>query len=246
MKTLFRSLSVGALTALSLAGLGAFASLPAAALTEEQIIGKLEQVPVFLILNSDGQPLTASATGENEAEVKVPVVFLDNETAETFLSRAQEEDAEAGLALIDLGTLFQETQSPEGPAPLMYFPEEDELAAAATIQADFRGVPLFFARRGEDGPYLTLTLDNGEASLPMFFSRSDLQVLLDRYTEENPGEATAIAVEVMSLEWLLAAMSSNDDPDLNEQLDQVRLFPSSEVLQYLQSLQEAAPPAATP
>lgn len=245
MKKLFRSFSLTGLATLALAGVGLLAPLSAEALTEQQIVSKLEQVPVFLILNSEGQPLTASASAEDQ-EVKVPVVFLDNDTAQEFLARAQEEDANAEVALIDLGTLFQEIQTPDqGAAPVMYFPEEDELAAASSVQSDFRGVPLFFARRGADGPYLTITQD-GESSLPMFFSRDDLQALLNRYTQENPGEASAITVEVLSLEWLLAAMASNDDQQLSEQLSRIRLFPSSEVIEYLRSQQPATPqqPAA--
>lgn len=240
MKKLFRSVSVGGLATLALTGLGLLAPLSAEALPEDQIVSKLQQVPVFLILNAEGQPLTASAT-DDQQEVKVPVVFLDGDTAQTFLSQAQEEDTNAQVALIDLGTLFQETQAQAGgPAPLMYFPEEEELAAAASIESDFRGVPLFFARRGEDGPYLTIT-QNGESSLPMFFSRNDLQTLLDRYTQENPGEAAAISVEVLSLEWLLAAMATTGDTQLDQQLSQVRLFPSSQVLNDLRSQQPAAP-----
>ncbi|MBD2256736.1 Tic22 family protein [Pseudanabaena sp. FACHB-2040] len=237
MKKLLRSWSVGGLATLVLTGVGLLAPLSAEALPEDQIVDKLQQVPVFLILNSEGQPLTAAASAD-AAEVKVPVVFLDGETAQEFLEQAQQEDANAQVALVDLGTLFQETQSQEtGPAPVMYFPEEDELTAAATIQDDFRGVPLFFARRGEDGPYLTITQD-GVSSLPMFFSRQDLQTLITRYTQENPGEARAIAIEVLSLEWLLAAMATSDDPQLDEQLQRIRLFPSSEVLQYLRSQQQ--------
>jgi hypothetical protein len=242
MKKLFRSWSVSGLAALVLTGAGLLVPLSAAALTEEQIVSTLETVPVFLILNSQGQPLTATASADDADEVKVPVVFLDNETAQEFLSRAQQEDANAQIALVDLGSLFQEVQSQAagGQAPVMYFPEEDELTAATTIQDDFRGVPLFFARRGPEGPYLTITQD-GVSSLPMFFSRQDLQSLVNRYVQENPGEARAISIEVLSLEWLLAAMTSSDDPELDEQLQRIRLFPSSEVLQYLRSQQPARP-----
>lgn len=219
----------------------------AQALPEDQIVNKLQQVPVFLIVNGQGQPLTASASA-NEQEVKVPVVFLDSQAAEDFLGRAREQDTNATIALIDLGTLFQEAESPEAgtPPPLMYFPDEQELTAATSIQDDFRGVPLFFARKGADGPYLTITQD-GQSSLPMFFSRADLQTLLDRYSQENPADAGQVAVEVLSLEWLLAAMSTTGDAELDSQLGQIRLFPSSEVVELLRSQQEqAAPGGAAP
>ena len=223
------------------AGVGLFGLLPAAALTNEEIVSKLEQVPVFLILNSEGQPLTAGATVEEE-DVKIPVVFIDGATAESFLDNAQQEDANAQIAPIDLGTVYRETQADDNAPPtLFYFPAEEELRAAVEIQADFQGVPLFFARQGVEGPYLTITQD-GESALPMFFSKEDLQTLLDRYSQQNPENTADIQVEVLSLEWLLHTMSLNEDPQLDAQLDQVQLFPSTDVLQYLRSQQPDSTP----
>jgi len=97
---------------------------------------------------------------------------------------------------------------------------------------------LFIARQGTDGPYLTINEEDGEASLPMFFSRDDLQTLLDRYAETNADAVEEISVQVLSLEWLLNAMLENDDPELDAQLEQIRLFPSTEVLDYIRSQQE--------
>jgi nickel transport protein len=224
----------------SLLGAALFTPGVAVALSEDAIVRKLQQVPVFIILNAEGQPLTAAAeTGANE-EVKVPVVFIDGETAETFLARAQTEDESAQVALVDLGTLYQETILSEGGAtPLLYFPIDEELDAATDLQSDFQGVPLFIARQGTEGPYLTINQD-GEASLPMFFSRDDLETLLDRYAETNADAVDDISVQVLSLEWLLAAMTENQDPELDAQLEQIRLFPSTEVLDYIRTQQEAA------
>jgi hypothetical protein len=168
------------------------------------------------------------------------VVFIDGETAETFLAGAQAEDGSAQVALVDLGTLYEETiLDDEAPTPLLYFPIDEEVEAATTLEANFRGVPLFIARQGTDGPYLTIN-ENGEASLPMFFSRDDLQTLLDRYAETNADAVDDISVQVLSLEWLLNAMVENDDPELDAQLEQIRLFPSTDVLDYIRSQQQGA------
>lgn len=241
LKKLFRSVTVGGFLGCALLTSGIGLS-PADALTEQEIVGKLERVPVFLIVNAEGQPLTASATNrETEEEVKVPVVFTDATTAEDFLNQAREQDSDAKVALIDLGTLYEESANDDGtPSPLLYYPDEQEREAAASIQTNFQGVPLFLARQGAEGPYLTITQD-GETTLPLFFSRDDLQTLLDRYTQENPSESGDISVEVLSLEWLLENMAANDDPQLDEQLSRIRLFPSSDVLQYIRSQQNAAP-----
>ncbi|MBE9110839.1 hypothetical protein IQ273_15605 [Nodosilinea sp. LEGE 07298] len=246
MQQLFSSLLrplplITALISGSLLGGGLMMPLPAVALGEEAIVDKLEQVPVFIILNSDGQPLTAAAE-VNDQEVKVPVVFIDGAAAEEFLARAQAEDPSAEVALVDLGTLYQETVlSDSEEVPLLYLPIGGELETATQLQPDFQGVPLFIARQGADGPYLTINQD-GEAALPMFFSRNDLQTLLNRYQETNAAEANDVVIQVLSLEWLLATMSGNDDPTLDAQLEQVRLFPSTEVLNYIRSQEAEATP----
>lgn len=241
MRQLFSSILrplplLAALVSSSLLGGGLVMPLPAEALGEDAIVDKLEQVPVFIILNSDGQPLTAAAE-VNDQEVKVPVVFIDGEAAEEFLTRAREEDPSAKVALVDLGTLYQETVlNSDAQVPLLYLPIGDELDAALQVQSNFQGVPLFIARQGAEGPYLTINQD-GQASLPMFFSRNDLQTLLNRYQETNAEAASDIVVQVLSLEWLLATMASSNDPALDAQLEQVRLFPSTEVLNFIRSQQ---------
>jgi len=228
-----------ALVGSSLMGLSPLGSEPAWALSDEAIVTKLQQVPVFIILNAEGQPLTAAAENDAAEEMKVPVVFIDGETAASFLSGAQAEDGSAQVALVDLGTLYEETiLNEEEPTPLLYFPNDEEVEAATSLESDFRGVPLFIARQGTDGPYLTINEEDGEASLPMFFSRDDLQTLLDRYAETNADAVEEISVQVLSLEWLLNAMLENDDPELDAQLEQIRLFPSTEVLDYIRSQQE--------
>ncbi len=250
MRQLFSSIlrPLPLLTALvsgSLLGGAWLMPLPAEALGEEAIVNKLEQVPVFIILNSDGQPLTAAAEVNNQ-EVKVPLVFIDGAAAEEFLTRAREEDPSATVALVDLGTLYQETVlSSDEQVPLLYLPIDDELEAAVELEANFQGVPLFLARQGEDGPYLTINQD-GQASLPLFFSHNDLQTLLNRYEETNAASADEVVVQVMSLEWLLAAMTSSTDPALDNQLEQVRLFPSTEVLDFIRAQEPTPSPSATP
>ncbi len=230
---------MSALIGASLLAGSALLSAPAQALSAEAIVDKLAQVPVFVILNGEGQPLTVAAAEGGDEAAKVPVVFIDGATAETFLAQAQEEDQSAQVALVDLGTLYQETAAAaETPVPLAYFPITDELTAAVELQSNFQGVPLFIARQGEEGPYLTITQD-GQASLPMFFSRDDLQTLLDQYTASNAEAADGIVIQVLSLEWLLDTMATNDDPELDTQLNQVRLFPSTEVLDYIRAQQQS-------
>ena len=76
--------------------------------------------------------------------------------------------------------------------------------------------------------------------------RSDLQTYLDWVFKDNPNGAKEIVVEVRSLEWLLGAMAAAKDTTMNNQLEQIRLFPSTKVLDFLHTIQsqQQSPPQA--
>lgn len=205
----------------------------AEALTQEEVASKLSTVPVFVIVDAEGRSLMAS-TSNGQQEVQAPLVFIDGQDAENFLQNARQQNAEfasaARIAPVWLGNLYQQAQSQEGaPTPLAYIPDQQELEAATAIQANFQGVPLFIAKDSSDGAYLTIR-ENDQPTLPVFFSAEDLQTLIDRYKEQDPQAAQSVTVEVVSLESLIETMQNSDDPGLNS----IRLFPASDVVEYLQ------------
>jgi nickel transport protein len=213
----------------------------ALALTAEEIAAKLNQIPVFMILDAQGEHL--KAISESDENVQAPVVFLDGQTAAGVLSQVEEGGQEAQIEVVDLGTVYREVAGTEETAsPLLYFPIREELAAAVELQPNFQGVPLFIPRRGESNSYLPF-VQGEEVSLPMFFSREDLQTYVNWVFEDNPAGASEIVVEVVSLEWLLAAMASSEDQAMDEQLSQVRLFPSTDVLEFINTIREQQAPA---
>ncbi|MEM1279614.1 MAG: hypothetical protein AAGG53_06205, partial [Cyanobacteria bacterium P01_H01_bin.152] len=85
---MFRRWVTTSLTGMAIAGCALMAPYPALALSEEQILRKLESIPVFLIVNSDGQSLTASVGEATDEEIQVPIVFLNSTEAENFLTEA--------------------------------------------------------------------------------------------------------------------------------------------------------------
>lgn len=213
------------------------------ALTAEQIASRLTQVPVFVILDAQGERL--KAVSESDENVQAPVVFLDGETAAAVLSQVEAGGQQAQIEVIDLASLYRDVVDSEGVAPLLYFPIRDELAAAMEIQPEFQGVPLFIPRRGDSDAYLPF-VQGDEVSLPMFFSREDLQTYVDWVFEENPAGAEEITVEVVSLEWLLASMAASEDSTTDNQFSQVRLFPSSNVLEFIDMIRERQGQPAQP
>ncbi|MFZ4640211.1 MAG: Tic22 family protein [Nodosilinea sp.] len=231
----FRSLLRLSLTGALAGGLSWLGfSSRALALTTDQIVTKLNQIPVFMVHDAQGEQL--KAISESDQKVQAPVVFLDGPTAAEVVQRLQSQGQQAKIDVVDLGTIYQQSAADGTAGPLLYFPINTELTTAEKLQPGFKGVPLFIPRRGQTDSYLPFVQGN-QVSLPMFFSRDDLQTYLDWVFKDNPNGAKEIVVEVRSLEWLLGAMAAAKDTTMNNQLQQIRLFPSTKVLDFLNTIQ---------
>jgi nickel transport protein len=236
MKSMLRRMAMAGGALLSASAIG---WQGAWALSEAEIIEKLEEIPVFVIVDDEGRSLTANVTTEAETEVSVPVVFIHGFDAETFLSSAQAEEAAfaegAQIALLSLGSLYEEASDQlDASASLVYVATPQEVAAASSIaqlgeNETFSGVPLFAAVNLENGQYLLYADD----TLPVFFSLADLQAQVGPYVEANPELQETIGVEVLTLEGLLRGMEAND-PELDQLLELVQFVPSSTTINYLQ------------
>ena len=243
MKSLIRrTLALGALS-FSLLGATLMAPSAAMALTQEQVAEKLSNVPVFVLGNDSGLILISSAEAEGQAASPSLYVFMTEQDAETFLSRANEANPEfapdAQIGLTNLEKLYQETQADDS-LQVIYVPEQDEATQAAELETGYQGgVPLFFARF-EDGSLAPVQQDNGETVFPMFFSRADLEGLLSELGERNPEARAAISVGVLPLEAMLIEMQTSEDESLN----QIRLLPDSETINSLQT--QGAPAQSAP
>ena len=244
-QTLARTLALGAIGA---GFLGAIATKDAIALPQAQVAEKLSSVPVFVLGNDNGLILDSNAPEEPAAEPSL-FVFMTEQDAETFLARANEANPEfapdAQVGITNLESLYTESQSSdEEPLNLIYVPEEAEATQAAELNEQYRGdtVPLFFAQF-EDGSLAPVEQNDGEMILPMFFSRADLDGVLNELEARNPEARAAISIGVVPLEAMLAEMETSD----NESLNQIRLFPDSETINALRSgIEQNAAPAEAP
>lgn len=238
MKGVIRKLTTLGIAGIAVSGLVLMPQRNAFALTQQEILEKLNTVPVFLIVNDDGESLTASVNSqETEAELQVPIVFINSTEAEAFLEQAEAEEADfanqAQIAVLPLSDVYAEASSQlDGANSLVYIPSTESVNQASQIvNREVQGVPLYAAVDLENERYL-LTGDN---TLPMFFSFQDLQSQLSALIEQNPELGESIGVEVVSFEVLLDNMTS-DDPDVNRLLELVQFVPSSQTIQYLRSL----------
>jgi nickel transport protein len=242
MQGIFRKLATLSLASAAMAGSLFGVSNSALALTEQEILDKLNGIPVFLIVNDQGQSLTANVATEDESNVQVPIVFINSVEAESFLARAEREQAELSdemqIAVLPLSDVYAEaTEQLESPNSLVYVPSAESVDQATQIvNREIQGVPLYAAVDLEEEQYLL----TGENTLPMFFSLQDLQSQISALLQSNPELEDAIGVEVTTFESVLFNMAS-DDPDVNQIMSLIQFVPSSQTMNYLNSLSNQNP-----
>ncbi len=215
----------------------------ALALTTEQVVERLQTVPVFAVTNSEGVPLLG--TVENgEASQSVANVFVSQQDAQQFVTQVQETNSDlAGdiqVTPVSLAEIFElaiaeETQSVQ----FTIVPREQQVQEAVALlqqrgeEGDrFQGVPLFYAESSADeGGYLTI--QQGEQQvIPMYFEQAGLQGLLSRVSEVEPDLAANMTIQVTNLETVIQLMQEEEDPELGS----ILLVPSQESIEYIRSL----------
>lgn len=246
MKSLLRwGTTLGVVGGTVLTSLFSF-NLSAIALPEPEVAQKLTPIPVFTVADAQGSPLVAS-TDKNQ---KVAGVFMSRQDAQEFVNKLKTENAELGnqvsvvpVSLKDIYDLDLENADQKDGLDFTYVPAQAEVDIAKTILTqsgkEYKGgVPLFVAKGGKEQGYLTVA--QGEQQIiPFFFEKGQLEAMIARFKEEQPELASTVTVEVAYLEGVLEALHSED----NELLDKLVLVPSTESIQFLQSLQQQNPNA---
>jgi Tic22-like family len=96
-------------------------------------------------------------------------------------------------------------------------------------------VPLFIAKStDQEGVYLT-TRQNDREVIPVYFSREDVQGMIDRLRQSQPDLANKVEIQVINLEGLIQNLQTSD----NEALNQIVLVPSQETRTFIRSLAPA-------
>lgn len=207
------------------------------ALPQDQVLQKLNPVPVFTIADEQGAPLVAS--GEDEA--KVAGVFISQTDANNFVNDLKTKNAELAdkvqVVPVSLGEIYklsESSQSQENSLDFAYVPQEEAVNSAKTIlqesgQEYKGGVPLFVAKGGKDKGYLTIEKDSQQV-IPFFFEKQQLENMVAKFKEQKPDVAASVNIEVVPLEGVIETLENSED----EMLNKIVLVPSTESLQFLQ------------
>lgn len=219
-------------------------SLKALALPAEEIVQKLNPVPVFTIADEQGAPLVAT-----QEDGKVAGVFISQEDANNFVTRLETENPDLASKVqvvpVPLGEVYKLSQENAENESLnfAYVPNEAAVNDAKTVSGSeyTGGVPLFVATGGEDGGYLTIQQET-EQVIPFFFEKQQLENMVENFKTQEPDLAASVNIQVVPLESIIQTLQDNDDPMLSK----IVLVPSSESIQFLQQSapQQPAPGAA--
>jgi len=234
---------------LGLAGSLLFGAAAVMALPQEEIVKKLQSVPVFAIADAQGAPLVATpAQGENARPVAG--VFVSHQDAQAFLTRLQQSNPELARSVrvisVSLSEVYKLNQTARDNSESLDFtivPMDQQVQNATQllrqqgqpIEGEFNGVPLFIARGGVDKGYLTIQQGNVRV-IPIFFKKDELEALLNRFKQQQPDLANTIEIQVVNLEGVLKTLQESNNPELN----QLVFIPPRESLEYVRSLQPAS------
>ncbi|MFZ1027182.1 MAG: Tic22 family protein [Limnoraphis robusta] len=221
---------------------------PALALTPEQILEKLGAVPVFTITDAEGSPLvgTAESGGQSASVVEV---YISRQDAQAFINKLKTENPQLASSVqvtaVPLGKIYEiGQQNQNNPERLMFafVPTQQQLnSAKSVLQANgqdinqFRGVPLFIARAGADDRVITVQQGDKQA-IPFFFTKEDLQGMLEQFKTQQPDLISSVKIEVVPLEVLLEAFRTDND----QFLDLVILIPPRETVEYIQQQRQSS------
>jgi hypothetical protein len=237
---------IGGTVLASLLGQG----LSALALPEADIVKVLQQVPVFTVADAQGAPLIAVTKNDQGKDVRVTGVFISQQDAQKFFQQLQKDKPDIAskvkvrpVSLAEVYKLAAANANKPNALDFAYVPMPGEVDSAKKILSEGGkqyqgGVPLFVARGGKEQGFLTIQ-QNNEQIIPFFFEKQQLQVMVDRFKKEKPDMASTIKIEVVPLESMMATMKQSND----EMLTKIRLIPSEETIQFMQSLQ---PPTQQP
>ncbi|BAY11576.1 Tic22 family protein [Calothrix sp. NIES-2098] len=227
-------------------------NLSVLALSEQQIKEKLDSVPVYLVTNEKGLPLSRPLP-ENQNGQKaggsVTGVYLSRQEAQKFINdlrstqgkdpKVQEIVKSLQVTAVPLGVIYQQLQQSKNQPNRLLFafkPVDQEIQGAMDILRQsgqkveqFKSVPVFAVRFAPDQGYVPIKLTAGNQQLiPLFLSKQDAQGLLNQVKPKYP----KADIQVIDVDGVIKTLQDKNDAWLN----QVVLVPSPESREYIKTL----------
>ncbi|MBC7883705.1 MAG: hypothetical protein H7Y37_20640, partial [Anaerolineae bacterium] len=176
---------------------------PVAALTEDQVVQKLSNVPVFMITDPKGNPLIVNVKDKAQKDVPLLLLFMDQKRAQDTYTNIKKDNAsvkDAQIIVISLGLAFkairEEAKKKDNKLNFEFLTDSKTLSYALTLfkkvdakATSFPGIPVFYAM-GSDGKgkakgYVTFEKD-GKQLIPFYFSQTDIEQNISDLKKSKP------------------------------------------------------------
>jgi len=233
---------------------------PVIALSEQQIKNKLDNIPVFLITNPQGLPLSRPLPQQNGKKNggSVTGVYMSKQEAQAFISelrKVKDKDPKMSQMVkslqvtpVPLGVIFQQLQKTKNQPNRLLFafkPLDKEVKGAMELLKksgqqvkQFRSVPVFIVRFAPNQSYVSIKLGDQKSQeevVPLFFSMQDAKNLLNQVKSKYP----KADIQVVDVDGILNTLQEKNDPWLSK----VQFWPGPEARQYIQTLPKTKTPA---
>ncbi|BAZ88848.1 Tic22 family protein [Raphidiopsis curvata NIES-932] len=234
------------------------------ALPPQEIKGKLDAVPVYLITNDQGTPLSRMISSpDGKQERAMTDVYMSRQEALNFVQKfrqilwkdknpkTQEMLKTLQVTTVPLGLIYQKQQQQQNQPNQLLFsfnPVSQEMTGAAQLMKasgqrveQLKSVPIFMVISGKDKSHITIQVGRGKPQtiIPLFFSKQDAQNLLTKVKGRFP----QAYIQVVGVDGLINTLTQKNDTWLK----QLVLIPSPESRQHLNSLRSnSAQPKTIP
>lgn len=222
------------------------------ALSEKQVTQKLDAVPVYLITNEKGSPLTrtlpdnpkngqkgGSYTGVymSRGEALKVVNQLKSEAGKN--PKFEEIAKNLQVSVVPLGVIYQQVEQTRNvPNHLGYLfkPVDDDIKGALDLLHKsgqnlntFPSVPIFAVRFAPNKGYVQLKYANEKTNyIPLFLSEQDAKGLLSQVKPKFPDAD----IQVIDVDHVIKTLKDKND----DWLKQVVIIPSKESREYINTL----------
>lgn len=253
MKSLVRwGATFGIASSVLLTGILGVNNLQVIALPQDQVVKKLQEVPVFALANSKGEfPIIERRNASKS--ISLIGFFISKQDAQKFLdNRIKKENPTLAstlqvrpLSLADYYKIVQEAKKKQDSVIYTLVPTQQQVESAKTILnqsgqkvQQFNGIPLFIPKLKKG--YLTIPVPQSkERYIPLFFEKEQVVALLEEFKKAVPQEAGNTGIEVAELNGVVETLNSSNDPNMSKFI----LYPSRESISFIRSL---APNSSAP
>ncbi len=228
----------------------------ASALDRKEIYSRLEQIPVFVLINDKGNPiLVSAATASKDKPQQAVYFFVSPEEAKKFEGLFKKSEPNlaktAKLRAIPMSQALkfaEEQQGKKEPLKVEIVPREESVQYAFTLAKqinkelkNFPGLPLFALTDLTGKQVISVKRDaKKEPNQLYFFDEADAKGFYEGLKKRNPDLAAKTKISAAPFQNLLGIMSKMTK---TSEADRIVLIPSNAALKYVQ---EITPKTAAP